>query len=130
MAKEATRAQSGFEALATKTVQCRVCFHRFPVESPLIDIAQPRWIGPRYWSAPLRVAIVMLNPGSGEFREDSADARSRALLSAFRDGTGSREAVLEHQARDMPYWGRGRFSSFYLSGLPLCPSKGAFRRGN
>ena len=63
--------------------------------------------------------MVLLNPGSGESRNRSGDHRALELLQEFRDGKGSLEAVLDHQARDMPNWGRGRFGSFYLDGLGL-----------
>lgn len=108
-----------FESIATKAVQCRVCFEDRSIKPALIDIAQPRWVGPGYWSAKARVLMILLNPGSGESRKSSADARALELLREFRDGKGSLQAVLEHQAEDIPNWGRKRFAAFYLEGLGL-----------
>jgi hypothetical protein len=63
----------------------------------------------------------MLNPGSGEGRSDFADQEACKLIKAFRDGSGSLEKIFEHQRRDMPRWGKGRFLPFYIGrlGLPL-----------
>src|SRR5947209_11879084 len=109
--------RSALEELAAAAVRCRVCFHEFPVQPARIDIAQPRWIGPAYWSTQPRLAILMLNPGSGESRTDSADECFRTLLHAFRAGSETLDVVFEHQASDMPNWGRRRFSAFYLKVL-------------
>ena len=111
--------QSEFEALCSRAVGCRRCFDAQSVAASLIDIAQPRWVGPRYESAKRRVVVVMLNPGSGESRRDGADERSRRLIRAFADGSGSLDAVFEHQAADMPNWSRGRLLRFYIDGLGL-----------
>ncbi|MEI7815514.1 MAG: hypothetical protein WCJ13_12105 [Coriobacteriia bacterium] len=111
--------QSEFEALCSRAVGCRRCFDARSVAPSLIDIAQPRWVGPRYESAKRRVVVVMLNPGSGESRRDGADERSRQLIRAFADGSGSLDAVFEHQAADMPNWSRGRLLRFYIDGLGL-----------
>ena len=112
--------QSEFEALCARAAACRRCFQGLSVAPSLIDIAQPRWVGSRYASAKRRVAVVMLNPGSGASRTDGADERSRQLIRAFADGSGSLDAVFEHQAADMPNWGRGgRFLPFCIDGLGL-----------
>lgn len=119
-----------FEALCSTAMKCRHCFDRFDVETATIDIAQPRWVGSKYWSTRPRVAIVMLNPGSGESRDGTADIRSLSLLKDFSQGRGSLADVLQHQAADMPNWGRplraetgklrGRqFTAFYFKGLDL-----------
>ena len=119
-----------FEALSAKAVKCRVCFERFDVKPALIDVAQPRWVGSKYWSTRPRIVIVMLNPGSGEARDGSADTRSLNSLKAFAQSRGSLSAVLQHQAADMPNWGRllrteegkpngHQFTTFYLKGLNL-----------
>lgn len=107
------------EPLFRDACGCRVCFQGSRLKAPLIDIAQPRWIGPQYWGASRRVVIMMLNPGGGESRSDGADAECRRLLTEFRDGRGTVDAVFRHQARDIPRWGRGRLASFYLRGLGL-----------
>lgn len=123
-----------FRAVTAAAVTCRACFVDITfknkkselelIKPSLIDIAQPRWVGPRYWASAPRVAIVMLNPGSGAGRsdaknEESPDKRSLSLIQSFASGAGPLSAVFDHQAKDMPNWGGGRFVSFYLTGLNL-----------
>ena len=115
------------EQIYREATKCRVCFSQISqLESSLIDVAQPRWIGPNYWTASKRVTVVMLNPGSGAFRKDSGDSRSRELIIGFRDGQKRLDAVFEHQAADMPNWGRGRFQKFYFEDLGLKLAETAF----
>lgn len=111
--------QEELERLAHDAVRCRVCFSKFSVRPARIDLAQPRWIGPRYRNAARRIAVVLLNPGSGAFRSDSADERSGRLLREFEAGTETLEAVFRHQADDMKNWGRRRFEPFYFGALGL-----------
>ncbi|VGO18069.1 hypothetical protein SCARR_00120 [Pontiella sulfatireligans] len=107
-------------------MKCRHCFNQIGVEAPLIDIAQPRWIGSEYWKASPKVLILMLNPGSGESRKDDADTRFRNLLHAYAAGDGGLEEIFAHQGEDIPNWGRGRLSKFYLGGFGLELEKIAF----
>lgn len=109
----------GIESLAKQAVACSACFHRRLAERAFVDLAQPRWIGPDYWTTDPRVVIVMLNPGSGAFRSDGADDRLRDLLHGFASGATPLEAVFTHQAHDIPHWGRGRFKTFFLDGVSL-----------
>ena len=118
--------ESDFAALCREAVRCRYCFDQFGLHAPAIDIAQPRWVGSQYWTADPRVLVVMLNPGSGDFRLDSADSRSRDLIRAFADGSGELDAVLDHQLGDIPNWGRGRFYGFYVDSLGLKLAATAF----
>ena len=111
-------------SVTSAAVACRACFTDIAIKPALINIAQPRWVGPSYWASTPRIAIVMLNPGSGAGRsdskgEDSPDKRSLSLIQSFASGAGSLSAVFKHQAHDMPNWGGGRFVSFYLTGLNL-----------
>lgn len=112
-----------FEALARRAVGCNACFVDGRLQRPLVDIAQPRWVGPGYWSARPKVCIVALNPGGGSDRHAAANRAFLAQLRAFRDSGQGLAAVMEHQARDMPNWGRvaGRFTRFYFEGLGLDP---------
>ena len=105
--------------MARAAVGCRVCFETLRIAPPIVDIAQPRWVGPNYWVQSPRILLMLLNPGSGEGYNEVADQSFRDLLVAFREGSGTLDSVLRHQGDDMPRWGRGRFSSFYLDGLGL-----------
>ena len=113
---------AGIERLARNASKCRMCFEdaSLGLRAPTIAIAQPRWIGPGYWESRTRVLIVMINPGSGDGRQDGADAEMYRRLIAFRDDPAATLAsVFEHQRRDMPNWGRRRWLKYYVDGLGL-----------
>jgi hypothetical protein len=110
---------SEFKEVAAGAIKCRDCFLDLGVDSPKIDLAQPRWVGPAYWSANPRVVVVMLNPGAGASRHDSADDKFRNLLHRFSRSLGSIDAIFAHQRKDIASWGRGRFRAFYLTKLGL-----------
>ena len=115
MSIEANRA---FENLAREATKCRRCFTCREVSAPDIDVAQPRWVGPRYWESPCRVAILMINPG----RSPSGSAKARAFLvqiRAFRDGAPTLRRILDGQREAMESWAHGRFRGFYIDGLGL-----------
>jgi len=107
------------ESIYRKATSCRECFDLSEVETPIVDIAQPRWIGPRYFSTQTRVAIAMLNPGSGDSGLNTADKTALAVLRSFSSGTARLEEVFANQIKDMRFWGRGRFLSFYTEQLGL-----------
>jgi len=68
----------------------------------------------------------LLNPGSGESRNDRMDVRFNRLLEEYAAGTRPLEDVLAHEREDMPNWGRGRFLQFYSSHLGLRLDRIAF----
>ena len=114
--------QGDLEQLAREACRCRYCFDQLDLglTAPTIAIAQPRWVGPRYWHSPKRILIVLLNPGSGEGRNDDADAKMYQELLEFRDRRTTLDAIFAHQAKDMPNWGRsGNFLPYYVAGLDL-----------
>ena len=97
------------ETICREATRCRACFDSNLVRPAFIDIAQPRYIGPGYWTAKCRVAVVMLNPGQG--RANAADQEARRLMYAFRDGAPL-APVLDQQRAAMPNWGRGKYAPF------------------
>ena len=110
------------EDLAREACHCRSCFDdpNLGLSAPTIAIAQPRWVGPRYWHSPQRILIALLNPGSGESRNDDADDHMYRELLEFRDKRRTLDAIFAYQAKDMPNWGRsGNFLLFYVAGLDL-----------
>lgn len=114
-----------FEVLARSAVACNACFVDGRLQRPLVDIAQPRWVGPKYWGAPRKVCILALNPGGGSERHAQENGAFVAHLRAFRDTGQGLQAILDHQGRDTPNWGRvpGRFTRFYFDGLGLDPQE-------
>jgi hypothetical protein len=119
---------SRFESLCRRAVRCRLCFQnrRLGLTAPTIDIAQPRWVGSKYWNAKRRVLILMLNPGSGDSRLDDADSNARRLIRAFARGRGTLRRVLDHFEKDAANWGKGRFLDFYGADLGLDVEELAF----
>ena len=118
--------QSQFARLVRGAVECRACFTQGEVSSPFIDVAQPRSVGPKYWTSGLRVAVLMLNPGQS--RNDAGARGYLQNIHLFRKGALSLEKILEGQRSVMAGWGRpaGRFGSFYLEGLGLRLAETAF----
>jgi hypothetical protein len=115
--------EAQFLELATGAVKCRVCFDRFSVQSALVDLAQPRWVGPRYWSSSPRIVVVLVNPGAGDDWADAENQALRQLLGEFAKDRSRLCAVMNHQRRHFPNWGRGRFWRFYVEGVGLEPDQ-------
>lgn len=116
-----------FEKLARKAVLCNSCFSAGTVEPALIDLPQPKWVGPRYRTTERRVVIVLINPGAGAGWADQQNEKLRQHLVDFRDG-GSLEPAMAHQREDMPNWGKGRFCTYFFGqpsngGLGLIPDE-------
>lgn len=108
-----------FENLARAATGCRECFTRREVSAPFIDVAQPRWVGQKYWESSFRVAILMLNPGQS--RRDSEAREFLRLIQEFRNRSIELRRILEGQREAMKSWGnpKGRFTAFYIDGLGL-----------
>ena len=117
-----------FEDLARKAVRCRVCFEQGLVTPPTLDLAQPRWVGSAYWAAKPRIAVLMLNPGSGASLEDpdKPDNSGRDLLQTFADGRAGVRDYFKYHGDDMRNWGKGRFCSFFFHELGLDLQSTAF----
>jgi hypothetical protein len=106
--------------LARTATKCRVCFTPLgDVVAPDIDIAQPMWVGPKYWTSNFRVTILMCNPGQGSQHGEWAK-EVRAEIRAFRDGTTDLRSLWDFQ-RDAMDW-----SKFYIEGLHLNRDEVAF----
>jgi hypothetical protein len=105
------------EDICREATRCRFCFDSNLVRPAYIDIAQPRYVGPGYWTAKCRVVVVMLNPGQGS--ANAADQEARQLMYAFRDGAPL-ASVLDQQRVAMPKWGRAKYAPFIADlGLDL-----------
>jgi hypothetical protein len=114
-----------FRSIVKRAVHCDDCFRGALLTRALIDRAQPRLIGSEYWGTRPRIVFLSINPGSGEGRHDRANTRMRDLIHCYAADNGALEDILEHQKRDFPNWGNGKFSRFLaLAGLQ--PNKLAF----
>lgn len=112
--------------LIRNAVKCRECFLLGEVQAPFIDVAQPRSIGPRYWTSSPRVVVLMLNPG-----QSGADDGARRFLTnirLFRSGRMDIREIFEGQREVMRLWGNppGRFCAFYIDRLGLSLDEIAF----
>ena len=106
-------------------VRCNECFEgELHIQRTRVDIAQPRWIGPRYQISRPRVLIVLTNPGSGIARHSTADLTFRQELVDYQQGNADLRPVLDHQRADMPNW--GGLQSFYMEGFGLNLDETAF----
>jgi hypothetical protein len=105
--------QQEFESLARAATKCRECFVVGEVTDPYIDVAQPTWVGPKYWDSPFRVTILMINPG----QTDNTPRAKTLLLQIhnFRDGEIKLRTILDKHFKGM----EGRFADFYIKGLGL-----------
>jgi hypothetical protein len=106
------------EDLARQATNCRECFTLGEVIAARIDVALPRWVGERYWSAHSRVLILMCNPGEGLNYAESAE-RARGRLHQCRQGTETLGTIVKEQ-RDASW------SHFYTDGLQLDVDETAF----
>ena len=86
------------EDLARRATNCRECFTLGEVIAARINVALPRWVGERYWSAHSRVLVLMCNPGEGLNYAESAE-RARARRHRFRQGTETLGTIVKDRKR-------------------------------
>lgn len=115
--------------LARRAMDCDVCFKGLGLglEHALINLPQPKWIGPHYSTSGQKILIVLINPGAGAGWADDANHALLNRLIEFKAGAAI-EPVMQHQLNDMPNWGRGRFWKYFfdqplVGGLGLDPQK-------
>jgi hypothetical protein len=73
-------------AVFRNAMKCRRCFDKKLGQKAFIDVAQPRWIGPRYFANDLKVMVVLLNPGAGNSPEKTkANEEFLNILYEYRD---------------------------------------------
>ena len=100
------------DSLYRGATNCRECFEGNPrVEAPIIDVAQPRWIGSEYFRARPRIVFVPLNPGAGSRGTEEGNRVARELLLRYRDGKAALDEVLTFQRDHMKSWGKPPASS-------------------
>jgi len=110
------------EVIFRNSMRCHKCFEQQLVEASFIDIAQPRWIGPNYFSAVMRIALVLLNPGAGNTpKKMKSDEPFLQLLYDYRNGKIGLANFFSFQRQHMLNWGTpaGRFVRFYIHGMGL-----------
>jgi len=111
-----------------EAIRCRKCFDQQLVAPAFIDVAQPRWIGLRYFAARTKVVIILLNPSAANKPEkQQANIPFRQLLYDYRDGKKSLKEFLSSQRQYIQQWGNPpeRFVEFYIGGIGLDLDKAA-----
>ncbi len=98
------------EKLAKGVVFCSACFEDGKLHKSYVDLPQPRYIGPGYWSVSNRIAFVMLNPGAG--KADCRNAELKQHIERFKNSEESLQEVFSGQRQHMPYWSGGKLISF------------------
>jgi hypothetical protein len=83
-----------------------------------IDVAQPRWVGPKYWETAPRTVVLTINPGRSP-KNSTVAPEFLSQIRQFREGTLPLQAILNGQRERMEFWGHGRFKRFYIDGLGL-----------
>ena len=131
-----------FKNLCHQAVKCRDCFNgSIPkIKSPGFDIAQPRWIGKKYWVAKKRILVLTINPGKSAAKEDPDKTALEELRKFRKSGDGHKlREILAAQRADMPRWGArgknteekpGRFLEFYREKMGLKIDEGEVAFGN
>ena len=107
---------SATAALYSSAMPCDSCFGEgSPVARALVDLPQPRWVGPAYAESKTRIAVLALNPGAGSSGQEDGNLKLAALLHSFRNRAATFSDVLDYQAQHMPTWGKtpGRHINFY-----------------
>lgn len=111
---------SAVNDICMNAVKCRRCFKELDLVAADFDIAQPRWIGPAYWGATKKVVVVLLNPGSGDFRKDGGALAIKKIVANYSKGKTSLSDVFAAQRLDMEHWGVGRrFLNYFENSLGL-----------
>ncbi len=100
-----------FSNICASAVQCDRCFKTGYVQRPFIDIAQPRYVGARYWTRHKRLLFVLINPGAG--RGSISDQEMRRDLYDYRTGVLELPTLLARQKKYIPEWSKGRFISYF-----------------
>jgi len=99
-----------------KAMDCHTCFDNGVAERALIDLAQPRWIGRRYFNVHPKVIIVTLNPGAGNSPEKrELNSSFLQILRDYKNDKKSLQELFDFQGNYIPKWGNpsGKFLKFY-----------------
>ena len=101
---------NAFERICAEAVVCDRCFSKFGVARASVDLAQPRYVGPKYWTATDRRLFLMINPGSGN--GSSSDQAMRRDIIFYRAQELGLEQLFQRQRQRISEWGRGKFLAF------------------
>jgi hypothetical protein len=106
------------DQLCRRAVTCRLCFEEGLARSAQVDLAQPRWVGPKYFEASPRVLLLLVNPGSGQGYAKVSNNEYLKHLRSYKANRISLGELFERQRADIPNW-KEKFVRFYIKGLGL-----------
>ena len=106
-----TMSKKFLEEIYRAAIGCNVCFVEGRLKRSFIDVAQPRYVGTRYWSSARRLVFLSTNPGAGS--GDTFDQEMRSELYAFKMGTLSLEELLKFQRSHLASWANGKFAKYF-----------------
>jgi hypothetical protein len=101
---------NAFERICAEAVGCDRCFPKTGVTRASVDLAQPRYVGPSYWTAIERRLFLMINPGAGN--GSSSDQAMRREIISYRMQELRLDQLFERQRQRISEWGRGKFLAF------------------
>jgi len=101
---------NAFERICSEAVGCDRCFPKMGVAHASVDLAQPRYVGPNYWTASERRLFLMINPGAGS--GSSSDQAMRREIISYRSQELNLQQLFAAQRGRIPEWGRGKFLAF------------------
>jgi len=101
---------NAFERICAEAVGCDRCFPKMGVARADVNIAQPRYVGSKYWTATDRRLFLMINPGAGN--GSASDQALRQEIISYRNGQLNLEELFLRQRERFPDWGRGKFLAF------------------
>ncbi len=107
--------QQDLDQLFRGAIRCNECFKDGHLRRSFIDVAHPRLIGKNYWACPVKILVLMINPGKG--RDDDAHRQAAERIRAFGSGRDTLAEIFQSQRDDLPNW--GKFMSFYVGELGL-----------
>ena len=114
-----------------EATKCSACFENKRLKRGIISIAQPRWIGKKYFEADQKICVLMINPGNlgkkNELSKLSTSKEFQALIDSYTKREASWEELMDFVLMDMPNWGGGgKYMSLYFDYLKLRCEEVAF----
>ena len=101
---------NAFERTCVEAVSCDRCFTKMGIARASVDLAQPRYVGPKYWAATDRKLFLMTNPGAGN--GSASDQSMRRDIISYRSQELNLEQLFDRQRQLILEWGRGKFLAF------------------
>ena len=101
-----------FNDACQAAVNCDHCFAKGYARRAYIDNAQPRYVGPNYWTSTSRLLFLSINPGAGN--ASVSDQLMRNDIEEYKSNKLTLYNLFARQRGYMAEWGRyGQFLRYY-----------------